>query len=649
MTPRTAQTYAGFDLPATELAVAALRYAEKLTEPYVFRHSVRGYLFGRALATQRGLRPDADYNDELVFVASVLHDIGLSHEGNGDQRFEVDGADLAARFLRERGLPEDDVAIVWDAIALHTSDQIAARKGPEVALCQAGIAVDILGQGRTELPEGFADRLHTALPRENLAYALTDAIVAQARSNPLKAGPLSFPGALLRHRLPPRALPDWYDLIAGAGWGDRCPNGGQDTARSPRELAELFVRHLAAGDLDRLAGLYEPGAVFTPHPGTTSTGAESVDNSLRQYVKDGVRIGLELRRVHETGDLALLSSLATIDAPDAHTGRRSPSRSPVGSPTDAGCTPLTTWRSTPETPSISSGRGPARSPGPGPTKQRPQPSVQRQNRSAVPAKTHPPDKTYDEPPQTASQQGMSTGARPITGPKAREDFSTLIPSAPPSTPGGYSCPRPIRLPRRPPPAAPKPSPAAAPRRHGRSPPTQRPARGRCRRPREEHHPSGPAPAAHLAPAADPLRRYLEHQPHPVPLPPATEPAGLPRRHLKPHTTDPCPQRHRSHPPLRGHRRIAPRQSRPRPGPGRHRDQTVQNPAGPPAGAHPRHPALDPHQRRRPRPNWQTRHRTPPPHRRPRKQARNRPRATAGATGLDRPPGPPTAGHRSCPP
>ncbi|MFI8825376.1 DUF4440 domain-containing protein [Streptomyces sp. NPDC053431] len=315
MTSRSTQTYAGFDLPGTDLAVAALRYAEELTEPYVFRHSVRGYLFGRALAVRQGLDPDADYNDELVFVASVLHDIGLSEEGNGDQRFEVDGADLAARFLRAYGVPEADVALVWDAIALHTSDQIAARKGPEVALCQAGIAADILGQGRTELPEGFADRVHTAFPRENLAYALTGAIVAQAQDNPLKAGPLSFPGGLLRRHLPPRAMPDWYDLIADAGWGDRPTPGDSDAARSPQELGELFVRHLTAGDLDRLAALYEPGALLVSASGTTATGAESVRESLRQYVEDGVRIGLEPRRVHETGDLALLSSVATVDAP----------------------------------------------------------------------------------------------------------------------------------------------------------------------------------------------------------------------------------------------------------------------------------------------------------------------------------------------
>ncbi|MCF3182698.1 HD domain-containing protein [Streptomyces polychromogenes] len=217
--------YDAFDLPRTELAAHALRYAEEAEPPVIFRHSVRSYLFARALADHDGMKPGADFDDELVFLGCVLHDLGLSQQGNGDQRFEVDGADLAARFLREQGTDEHSVTVVWDAVALHTSEGIASRKGPEIALAHAGISVDVLGRGRERLPEGFADRVHTAFPRADLAYAITDVIVRQVLDNPAKAGPLSFPGQLLRRHLPAGTLPDWYDLIEGAGWGDRPTTG----------------------------------------------------------------------------------------------------------------------------------------------------------------------------------------------------------------------------------------------------------------------------------------------------------------------------------------------------------------------------------------------------------------------------------------
>lgn len=212
---------AGIPLPATDLASAALRFAEEAEPAFVYRHSVRSYLFARALAARRGLRSGADFDDELVFLACVLHDLGLTAQGDGAHQFEVDGADLAARFLRERGVGERRVEVVWDAIALHTSAGIAARKGPEVALAQSGIAVDMLGHGKGELPAGLAERVHAALPRDDLAHAITDLIVDQAAANPVKADPLGFTGHVLRLRLPDAALPDWHDLIAGSGWGDR--------------------------------------------------------------------------------------------------------------------------------------------------------------------------------------------------------------------------------------------------------------------------------------------------------------------------------------------------------------------------------------------------------------------------------------------
>ncbi|MEV5510627.1 HD domain-containing protein [Streptomyces orinoci] len=210
-----------FALPDTELAQAALRYAKELEPGFIFHHSLRSYLFARALADHRGLKPGMDYDDELVFLGCVLHDLGLSEAGNGNQRFEVDGADLAERFLRERGVGEESIAVVWDTIALHTSDGITSRRGPEIALAQAGISTDVLGLQRELLPDGFAERVHAAFPRQNLAFAMTDLIARQALANPAKAGPLSFPGQILRRHLPQGALPDWYDLISQSGWGDR--------------------------------------------------------------------------------------------------------------------------------------------------------------------------------------------------------------------------------------------------------------------------------------------------------------------------------------------------------------------------------------------------------------------------------------------
>src|SRR6266403_1000221 len=159
MTDALATAFESLTLPDTDIAREAYRFAERATPEFVLNHSIRSYIFARTHGARRGLRPGTDYDD---------------------QRFEVDGADTAAAFLRERGVDERRVEIAWDAIALHTSPGIANRKVTEVALSQAGIATDILGAERETLPAGLAEELHALLPRADLGYALSDAILAQA-------------------------------------------------------------------------------------------------------------------------------------------------------------------------------------------------------------------------------------------------------------------------------------------------------------------------------------------------------------------------------------------------------------------------------------------------------------------------------------
>ena len=50
---------------------------------FIANHSVRSYLFARELAAADGL---TDYDDELVFLGCLLHDLGVTDYGWGDQR-----------------------------------------------------------------------------------------------------------------------------------------------------------------------------------------------------------------------------------------------------------------------------------------------------------------------------------------------------------------------------------------------------------------------------------------------------------------------------------------------------------------------------------------------------------------------------------
>lgn len=214
---------AGFAVPDTELATAADALARSVSPSFVYNHTVRSYLFARELAAASGLRAEVDYDEELVYVACILHDLGVTEFANNDKRFEVDGADAAAAFLTARGVEPARVQPVWNAIALHTSDGLAPHFGPVEAVTQQGIAADILGFGKQQLPAGFAERVHAAWPRENLGYALGELIAAQVHANPAKGSPHTFPGQLrsLYYKDAPELT--WFDFVAAAGWGDPTP------------------------------------------------------------------------------------------------------------------------------------------------------------------------------------------------------------------------------------------------------------------------------------------------------------------------------------------------------------------------------------------------------------------------------------------
>lgn len=210
---------AQWHFPDSDVASAALRLLYDVSPEFIANHTVRCYVFARELAAVKGLRAGTDYNDETVFLSSVLHDLGLTKYGRGEQRFEVDGADAAARFLREHDLAEDQITTVWQAIAVHTSLGLAPRFGSDHAVTHFGISLDIDGSEKGLLPVGFADRVHAAWPRHNLDYAISSLIAQGIAENPRKGPPFTFPAHVYHLNGGPQLT--FEDVINNSGWGDQ--------------------------------------------------------------------------------------------------------------------------------------------------------------------------------------------------------------------------------------------------------------------------------------------------------------------------------------------------------------------------------------------------------------------------------------------
>jgi HD domain len=192
-------------LPTGALADASLAIARSSMSRLIVDHSIRSFLFARLLANHEGCLDDADYDEDLLFAATVMHDLGLGEHATGEARFEVEGADLAAAVLRGHGVVERDVDRVWEAIALHASLGIAHRRGRLTSLTHNGVFIDA---GR--ITDGVADRLRQevleAYPRPAGDRSIADAIVAHATRSEAAAPPGSLAFELLRqHREAERA------------------------------------------------------------------------------------------------------------------------------------------------------------------------------------------------------------------------------------------------------------------------------------------------------------------------------------------------------------------------------------------------------------------------------------------------------------
>ena len=146
--PTLPREIASVRIPDSALAQKAVDLAYRVSPAVVWTHVLRTFVFGALVGRAQNLR----YDEELFFLASVLHDLGLTTEFRGTERFEVVGADAAAAFLKDQGVNDERRAIIWDAIALHTSVGIASRKRPEIALVHIGAGIDVLGLELNKLP-----------------------------------------------------------------------------------------------------------------------------------------------------------------------------------------------------------------------------------------------------------------------------------------------------------------------------------------------------------------------------------------------------------------------------------------------------------------------------------------------------------------
>jgi hypothetical protein len=169
----------GVRLVDSKIATEATELSRTVSPPYLFNHAVRTFLFASLVGKARAQK----FDEEVLYLACILHDLGLTERFEGDPPFEIQGAESARHFLEERAYLKEKIGLVWDGIAMHASP-IGQYKQPEIALVGQGAGADVLGPNLSQIQKSDAKEIAKAFPRLKFKEEFLKTCASVARKHP---------------------------------------------------------------------------------------------------------------------------------------------------------------------------------------------------------------------------------------------------------------------------------------------------------------------------------------------------------------------------------------------------------------------------------------------------------------------------------
>ncbi|MFF1878591.1 HD domain-containing protein [Leifsonia sp. NPDC058230] len=186
---------ADFTPPDTLAAHAALEFATVSQSESMLNHCVRSWLWaaGFAAVESRG------YDAELLYVAALLHDIGLVEAfDNHTLAFEDASGHAADALTAGAGWPAERRIRVREVIQRHNWPSVDPAMDVEGYLLEIATALDISGARADVLPLDFQKEVLAAYPRLDLAAEFGASVADQAERKPASAAARLIGGGMHR-------------------------------------------------------------------------------------------------------------------------------------------------------------------------------------------------------------------------------------------------------------------------------------------------------------------------------------------------------------------------------------------------------------------------------------------------------------------
>jgi HD domain len=165
--------------PDTALARQARDLVHASCDTHVIAHCERSFQFAALV----GVVEEVELDREVLYIGTLLHDLGLAARFDGPDRFEMRGANAVRTILLEADMDRARAENVWDVIALHASTAIATHKSPETRIANRGISIDVRGAGAERLPPDAVRAVLDAWPRHEFPSEFSRTLLDEVRAH----------------------------------------------------------------------------------------------------------------------------------------------------------------------------------------------------------------------------------------------------------------------------------------------------------------------------------------------------------------------------------------------------------------------------------------------------------------------------------
>ncbi|MCS5718858.1 cyanamide hydratase [Herbiconiux sp. CPCC 205763] len=171
-------------LPDSAAATSAVEVAREYQSEALVNHCVRSYLWGAAQGRLTGL----EFDDELLFVSAMLHDLALVPEfDNYTLPFENASGHVAWVFGAGAGWSKERRTRASEVIVRHMWDEVDPAVDPEGHLLCIGTGLDISGRHVELWPETLRTEVLERYPRLTLRDEFLRCFVDQADRKPVSS------------------------------------------------------------------------------------------------------------------------------------------------------------------------------------------------------------------------------------------------------------------------------------------------------------------------------------------------------------------------------------------------------------------------------------------------------------------------------